>query len=74
MLIVPIFRNTNRDKTTHRKLNSTNNVQFKLFKDTEGEIVGLRRMAQREKFWSTRAGMQALRLDEPVFNPKSALN
>lgn len=69
-----MLRNTNRDKTTHRKLNSTNNVQFKLFKDTEGEIVGLWRMAQREKFWRTRAGMQALQLDKPGFNPKSALN
>lgn len=45
-----MLRNTNRDKTTHRKLNSTNNVQFKLFKDTEGEIVGSWRMAQRESF------------------------
>ena len=45
-----MLRNSDRNKTTHRKLKSITKAQFKLCKGTEGKkTVGLWRKVQRGK-------------------------
>lgn len=43
-------------------------------KALRGKKIGLWRMAQRGKLWNSRARIQALQLNKPVFDPKSDLN